>query len=204
MKFASLSSLLEPRRGFWGPISILTRCISGDMRLVTVADFSRSSGVSCLTRATVGVMGIVLTGTLRVSAVTVLVSAFTLPEKRGAEVTEVTAAVQVSVTIFSSDLTLTPTGLPGALGGPLTRPYRSVRPVRQAVMGTWILLLKAMIRETCCSRRATRLAGFSCLRCRLGHGRLALHSSRRMNSPILISLHGFRVFFFMLFLIFFL
>ena len=132
----SLSSLLEPRSGFCGPISILTLCISGDMRLVTVADLSRSIGESCFTLPTVGVIGIVLIGTLIVSALTVLVSALTLPENLGAEVTQVTVAVHVSVTIFSSDLTLTPTGLPGALGGPLTRPKRSVRPVRQAVMGT--------------------------------------------------------------------
>ena len=76
---ASRSSRLDPSSGFWGPISILTLCISGDIKLVTVADFKRSKGVSCLTLATVGVIGIVLTGTLFVSAVTVRVSAFTFP-----------------------------------------------------------------------------------------------------------------------------
>ena len=37
----------------------------------------RPAGISCFTRATVGVMGSVRTGTWRVSAVTTLVSAFT-------------------------------------------------------------------------------------------------------------------------------
>lgn len=122
IKLASLSSLLGPSRGFCGPISIRTLCSSGDIRLVTVADFSLSEGISCLTLATVGVIGKVRTGMLLVSAVTVLVSAFTLAEYLGDAVTQVTVAVHVSVTIFSSDFTRTPTGLQGALGGPFTRP----------------------------------------------------------------------------------
>ena len=197
MKFASLSSLCPELsiRGFWGPISILTLCISGDIKLVTVADFNLSNGVSCLTRATVGVIGIVLTGTLFVSAVTVLVSALTFPAKRGAEVTQVTVAVQVSVTIFNSDFTLTPTGLPGALGGPLTRPYRSCLPFCQGWIGTWILPLKATILATVASRRfllRSWLTGRTSRRC---HGGFALHSSLRTKRPILISRQGFRVFF---------
>ena len=48
---------------------------SGDMMAV-VAVFS-PAGSSCFTLATVGVIGNVLTGTCRVSAVTTLVSAFT-------------------------------------------------------------------------------------------------------------------------------
>ena len=194
MKFASLSSLLSIR-GFWGPISILTLCISGDIKLVTVADFKRSKGVSCLTLATVGVIGIVLTGTLFVSAVTVRVSAFTFPAKRGAEVTQVTVAVHVSVTIFNSDLTLTPTGLPGALGGPLTRLYRSCLPRSQGLIGTVIRLLTFSIFFTNVSNRFTRRCGSTCLTTRFCHGGLALHSSLRTKRPILISLQGFLVFF---------
>ena len=195
MKFESRSSRLEPSNGFWGPISILTRCISGDIRLVTVADFNRSKGVSCFTRATVGVIGIVLTGTLFVSAVTVLVSALTFPANRGAEVTQVTVAVHVSVTIFSSDLTLTPTGLPGALGGPLTSPYRSCLPFCQGWMGTWILPLRATILATVASSRITRRLGSTGRITRRFHGGFALHSSLRTKRPILISRQGFRVFF---------
>ena len=195
MKFESRSSRLEPSNGFWGPISILTRCISGDIRLVTVADFNRSNGVSCFTLATVGVIGIVLTGTLLVSAVTVLVSALTFPAKRGAEVTQVTVAVQVSVTIFSSDFTRTPTGLPGALGGPLTSPYRSCLPFCQGWMGTWILPLIATILATVASNRFTRRFGSTGRLTRRCHGGFALHSSLRTKRPILISLQGFRVFF---------
>ena len=194
MKFASLSSLLSIR-GFWGPISILTLCISGDIKLVTVADFKRSKGVSCLTLATVGVIGIVLTGTLFVSAVTVLVSAFTFPAKRGAEVTQVTVAVHVSVTIFNSDFTLTPTGLPGALGGPLTRLYRSCLPRSQGLIGTVIRLLTFSIFFTNVSNRITRRCGSTCLTTRFCQGGLALHSSLRTKRPILISLQGFLVFF---------
>ena len=195
MKLASRSSRLDPSSGFWGPISILTLCISGDIKLVTVADFKRSKGVSCLTLATVGVMGIVLTGTLFVSAVTVLVSAFTFPAKRGAEVTQVTVAVQVSVTIFNSDFTLTPTGLPGALGGPLTRLYRSCLPRSQGLIGTVIRLLTFSIFFTNVSNRITRRCGSTCLTTRFCQGGLALHSSFRTKRPILISLHGFLVFF---------
>lgn len=149
-KLASLSSLLGPRSGFCGPISMRTLCSSGDIRLVTVADFSLSEGSSCLTLATVGVIGMVRTGMLRVSAVTVLVSAFTLVEFEylGDAVTQVTVAVHVSVTIFSSDFIRTPPiGLPGALGGPFTSPKRSVLPVRQAVIGTWIRFFLAVTRE---------------------------------------------------------
>lgn len=136
-KLESLSSLFGPRRGFWGPISILTRWSCGDIMLVTVADFNLSEGSSCFTLATVGVIGKVRTGMLLVSAVTVLVSAFTLEENLGDAVTHVTEAVQVSVTILSSDfILLTLTGLPGALGGPFTSPNRSVLPVLQAVIGT--------------------------------------------------------------------
>ena len=85
----------------------------------------RPAGISCFTRATVGVMGSVLMGTCRVSAVTTRVSALTWRAKqlrgeifreksltllvaRGEEVTLVTVAVQVSVTIFSSDLIFIP------------------------------------------------------------------------------------------------
>ena len=92
--------------------------------MAVVAVFS-PAGSSCFTLATVGVIGNVLTGTCRVSAVTTLVSAFTcskcvragnffdnfvftLLEVLGEEVTLVTVAVQVSVTIFSSDLIFIP------------------------------------------------------------------------------------------------
>ena len=146
-KLASRSSLFESRCGFCGPISMRTLCsgFCGDIRLVTVADFNLSCGSSCLTLATVGVMGMVRTGMLRVSAVTVLVSAFTLVENLGDAVTQVVTAVHVSVTILSSLLMRTPTiGLLGALGGPFTSPKRSVLPVLHAVMGTCILLFLAV------------------------------------------------------------
>ena len=71
-------------------------------------------------------------------------------EARGEEVTLVTVAVQVSVTIFSSDLILIPPvsiltlGCAGGrlgLAGPFTRSLRSVLPGFQAWIGTWTLFL---------------------------------------------------------------
>jgi len=163
------------------------------MRPVTVADLRRSEGkVSCFTLATVGVIGIVLTGTVLVSAVTVLVSAFTLDENLGDAETQVTDAVQVSVTIFNSDLTLKPTifWLLGALGGgpPLTRLLRSVLPVFHAWMGTWILFFEVWILIITLFNLAALLSGSIT---RLGSFFIqpvaALHSNLRMKRPTFIS-----------------
>ncbi len=76
----------RPPESRWRLISSLSKyrylAISGERREVTVLAFSlfsesRADDGSALTRATVGVMGSVRTGMLRVAAVTVRVSAFT-------------------------------------------------------------------------------------------------------------------------------
>lgn len=173
---------------------------------------------SGLIRATVGVTGNVLTGTWRVSAVTVRVSAFTLDTNLDV-VTVAIAAVHVSVTGLNSLLTLFPTcailtpidlptwpiliptpltactGLLGALGGPFTKPLKSVLPAFQAVIGTWMLDLCFDTFVTTVSRRDERCDDVreEGLRRDVGTD-AALHSSLSKKVPMRISLRGFRHF----------
>jgi hypothetical protein len=154
---------------------------------------------SGLTRATVAVMGKVLTGTWRVSAFTFAVYLL------GETLMVVTAAVQVSVTGLSSVLTLLAAAAPPGLAGPrtgllgaltslppLTSPVRSVLPTLQAKMGTWTEVLTLTSRVTSWSSREDRSDAVLADLLR-GAGRPAeLDSSRRRKAPTRISCGGWR------------
>lgn len=131
-------------------------------------------------------------------------------------------AVHVSVTIFSSDLTLMPglpgyldppppglpgkaplglgggragAGLPGWLGGFLIRFCRSVRPGRHAEIGTWIIDFRVSKLPAMVSRRVFRWAsGVAGFTRRRILTTAAWHSIRRTNAPILMSEAGLRTF----------
>ena len=117
----------------------------------------------------------------------------------GEEVTLVMVAVQVSVTSFSSDLTLIPPPVAGGtelvmcgLCGALTRFVRSVRPVFHAWIGTCTLLRREVNFETkSANLAALTLSSNLCLLYFLTVLPAALHSSFSINRPTLISDSGF-------------